>query len=73
MKLQQYNSQRDQVILGEIYSLLPREDREAVMRIVEQGFERGAKAMDNEFLAIPYTERGARESFLRKLNEIDVT
>jgi hypothetical protein len=61
------------VILGEIYSLLPHADREAVMRIVEQGFGRGGKAMDNEFLAIPYTERGARESFLRKLNEMDVT
>jgi hypothetical protein len=73
MKLQQYNNQRDQVILGEIWSLLPHENRETIMRIVEQGFERGNKAMDNEFLAIPYADRGARELFVKRLNEIDVT
>jgi hypothetical protein len=72
MKLEQYNNQRDQVILGEIYSLLPGENRESIMRIVEQGFRQGKTAMDDEFLAIPYTERGARE-FARRLNEIDVT
>jgi hypothetical protein len=72
MKLQQYNNQRDQVIIGEIYSLLPVEQREAMMKIVEQGFAQGSKAMDNEFLEIPYSERGARE-FVRRLHEIDVT
>jgi hypothetical protein len=72
MKLEQYNKQRDEVIIGEIYSLLPLEKREELIRIVEQGFRQGSQAMDNEFLAIPYTERGARE-FVRRLNEIDVT
>jgi hypothetical protein len=72
MKLQQYNNQRDQVIIGEIWKRLPPENRESIIKIVEEGFEYGGKAMDNEFLAIPYSERGARE-FVKRLNEIDVT
>jgi hypothetical protein len=72
MKVEQYNNQRDLIIIGEIRRLLPPEQRERIMPIVEQGFQNGSQAMEKEFLPIPYGERGARE-FFRRLQEIDVT
>jgi hypothetical protein len=72
MKVEQYNNQRDLVIIGEIRKLLPPEQRELIMPIVEQAFQNGNQAMEKEFLPIPYGERGARE-FFKRLQEIDVT
>jgi hypothetical protein len=60
MKIQDFNNQRDQLVIGELYRVLGLDQSKQIIPIVEEAFRKATLALGEEFLPIVYGKEGAQ-------------